>query len=149
MLTEINGNIFESKADVIAHGCNCKGAMGRGLALQMRERFPKMYLKYREFCRDGSFRPGSVWLYVAPDSGPIIANLATQDDWGTDAPKARPEWITESLTKCLTWMDGTYTTLAIPRIGCSLGGLTWIAVKPIIEECCAMFRNITVTAYWR
>ena len=26
-----------------AHGCNCAGAMGKGIALQFRERYLKMY----------------------------------------------------------------------------------------------------------
>ena len=27
-----------------AHGCNCAGAMGKGIALQFKDRFPQMYI---------------------------------------------------------------------------------------------------------
>lgn len=35
-----------------AHGRNCAGAMGKGIALQFKERFPKMYLEYKQLCKE-------------------------------------------------------------------------------------------------
>ena len=41
------GDIFSiSGISCYAHGCNCAGAMGKGIALQFKKRFPQMYLQY-------------------------------------------------------------------------------------------------------
>ena len=38
------GDIFSiSGISCYAHGCNCAGAMGKGIALQFKKRFPQMY----------------------------------------------------------------------------------------------------------
>lgn len=50
MITYIEkGDIF-TLTDVtsFAHGCNCAGAMGKGIALQFRNKYPEMYLEYKE-----------------------------------------------------------------------------------------------------
>ena len=30
-----------------AHGCNCAGAMGKGIAVQFKSKYPDMYLEYK------------------------------------------------------------------------------------------------------
>ena len=43
------GDIFNlNGVHSYAHGCNCAGAMGKGIALQFRERYPKMYAEYKK-----------------------------------------------------------------------------------------------------
>ena len=44
MVTYIEfGNIFTLEGiSGYAHGCNCAGAMGKGIALQFRERYPRV-----------------------------------------------------------------------------------------------------------
>ena len=38
----------------IAHGCNCRGVMGSGFALQVKMMYPKVYETYRkEYERKG------------------------------------------------------------------------------------------------
>lgn len=39
----IEGNLFDGKADVIMHQCNCMCVWGAGFALQMKEVFPEAY----------------------------------------------------------------------------------------------------------
>ena len=43
---EIEGNIFNVGAQVIVHQVNCMGIMGSGVAKQVRDRFPNVYLSY-------------------------------------------------------------------------------------------------------
>jgi O-acetyl-ADP-ribose deacetylase (regulator of RNase III) len=42
------GDLFENAyhAQALAHGCNCQGSMGAGIAVGFRERYPKMYEEY-------------------------------------------------------------------------------------------------------
>lgn len=54
MVTYIeHGNIFDLfEISNYAHGCNCAGAMGKGIALQFKDKFPKMYLEYKRRCKE-------------------------------------------------------------------------------------------------
>ena len=65
MVTYIGqGNIFNIKGiENYAHGCNCSGAMGKGIALQFKNKFPKMYLEYKKLCKEGQFLLGDVFIY--------------------------------------------------------------------------------------
>lgn len=138
MLRIITGNLFDAPQAVVAHGCNCQGAMGRGIALGMRQRFPRMFEHYRSLCLQGKFRPGQVLMWKTPTGW--IANLATQDNWGTQAVQARPEWIETCLTKLVRWCrEHGYSELATPRLGCGLGGLRWEQVEPIFERLASDF----------
>ncbi|WP_313672621.1 macro domain-containing protein [Sphingobacterium multivorum] len=58
-----SGNIF-NLPDVknYAHGCNCAGAMGKGIALQFKEKYNQMYLEYKKRCKDGDFSLGMFFL---------------------------------------------------------------------------------------
>lgn len=49
-----------------AHGCNCAGAMGKGIALDFKVRFPKMYEEYKVRCKNGTFSLGDVFVYSSP-----------------------------------------------------------------------------------
>ena len=50
----LKGDLFNhGDLQTFAHGCNCAGAMGKGIALEFRRRFPSMYLDYKQRCADG------------------------------------------------------------------------------------------------
>jgi O-acetyl-ADP-ribose deacetylase (regulator of RNase III) len=44
----VTGDLFVNRhqAEALAHGCNCQGAMGAGIAVGFRERYPRMYEEY-------------------------------------------------------------------------------------------------------
>jgi O-acetyl-ADP-ribose deacetylase (regulator of RNase III) len=46
----INGNILETEENVIVQQVNCMGVMGAGLAKQIREKYPKVYSEYLNYC---------------------------------------------------------------------------------------------------
>lgn len=76
------GNIFSLNGIWnYAHGCNCAGAMGKGIALQFKEKYPQMYLKYKKLCKDGLFSLGDVFVHDYGNG--IIFNLGTQKTWKT------------------------------------------------------------------
>ena len=81
----VAGDLFanEHQAQALAHGCNCQGVMGAGIALGFRERYPAMYSEYRRRCQAAprQFNPGEVFLWK--DAAlPWVFNLATQEDYG-------------------------------------------------------------------
>ena len=46
MITIQKGDIFDSKMEVLVNPVNCVGVMGKGLALEFKNRYPIMYQKY-------------------------------------------------------------------------------------------------------
>lgn len=125
---EVTGNLFESldKLDSIAHGVNCKGVMGAGIALEIKNRFRSTYLAYQQQCESLSLRPGMAYGYG--ESNLVVWNLATQYIPG---PDARLRWIAASVAKMLDYEEEM--TIGMPRIGCGIGGLQWPDVRTILK----------------
>lgn len=42
-----SGDMFEESADALVNAVNCVGVMGRGVALQFKERFPDNFKAYK------------------------------------------------------------------------------------------------------
>ncbi len=126
------GNIFRIQhIRNFAHGCNCAGAMGKGIALQFRKRFPLMYQQYQLLCRDGKFKPGDVFDYHYEEGA--VFNLGTQATW---REKARMEYIETSIRNMLEIATKSKVRdIAMPAIGAGLGGMDWDMVK---ETICAL-----------
>ena len=81
------GDIFQLEGiHSFAHGCNCAGAMGKGIAVQFKLKFPKMYEEYRILCKNGQFLPGDVYTYQHEKG--VVFNLGTQKSWRTQATLA-------------------------------------------------------------
>jgi ribA/ribD-fused uncharacterized protein len=125
----VRGDIFLSQAQTLAHGCNARGRMGAGIALEIRNRFPTMFEEYRRRCHRGELQPGTV--YLEKGTSPWILNLITQDTTAgaqLDHVERCVRWI------AVDWEIEGITSVAMPRIGSGLGGLPWEAVLPLIEE---------------
>lgn len=121
-----------------AHGCNCAGAMGKGIALQFKNKYPKMYSEYRAMCKDGLFNPGDVFDYNYGNGH--IYNLGTQVSWKT---KARLEYIEDSVVRMLELAaSDNVTKIALPAIGAGLGGLNWNDVKEILNRVSVNYPDI-------
>ena len=137
---------FVEKGDIFAlqgvysyaHGCNCAGAMGKGIALQFKYKFPEMYNEYKRLCQQNKYNPGDVYDY-SYDKGHIY-NLGTQETWRT---KAKIEYIENSLLKMLELaISDNVKAIALPAIGAGLGGLLWEDVKGVIEKVSSQYPSI-------
>ncbi len=49
----VAGDLFANdyQAQALAHGCNCQGSMGAGIAVGFREHYPAMYEEYHRRCK--------------------------------------------------------------------------------------------------
>lgn len=131
MVTYIEfGNIFNLQGiSNYAHGCNCAGAMGKGIALQFKNKFPKMYIEYKRLCKEGLFSLGDIYTYEYGNG--IVFNLGSQNTWKT---KADINAIESSLIKMLSYaQQNNILKIALPKIGAGLGGLNWNDVKFLIN----------------
>ena len=139
------GDLFASGASGLAHGCNCRGVMGAGIARSFRDRWPVMYAEYRERCQDGRFILGEVFAYETgdwPTNGLVIFNLATQLDPG---PHANLYAIEQSVTTMLALArERVVEEVALPRIGAGIGGLDWAEVQRTLEACAAKVPEVSL-----
>ena len=141
----VAGDLFANayQAQALAHGCNCQGAMGAGIAVGFRERYPAMYADYRRRCKAAprQFNPGDVFLWK--DAAlPWVFNLATQEDYGrsrASAGRSHAPATYDAIERALSAMralaDAEHiASIALPRIGAGHGGLAWPNVRAIIER---------------
>jgi len=132
----IRGDLFVNRfgAAALAHGCNCEGSMGAGIAVGFKERYPAMFAEYRRRCKvtPPEFTLGSVFLWQE-DGQPAVFNLATQEK-GWHGRATYPA-IETALTTMRQLADAEgMATLAMPRIGAGYGGLSWKKVRAIVEQ---------------
>lgn len=127
------GDMFQSEKGVYAHGVNTVGVMGAGIARQFKANYPAMYTSYKYACDTGALTPGNV-LYVTISDTHHIANIASQRVPGADA---RLSWLSLGLNDTYQEMNfrgHNDLGLALPQIGCGIGGLDWETVRPLIED---------------
>ena len=129
------GDIFESTAQVIVNPVNCKGHMGKGLALAFKQRYPEMFTTYQQECRTGELHVGHPALFKA--STPWILNFPTKDHWRDDS---RIEYIEEGLAYLAIYYQALgIKSIAFPKLGAGLGRLSWNEVGPLmIKHFCSL-----------
>lgn len=148
-IKEVNGSLIDAKEDIIAHGCNCIGGYGAGIAKFMAERFPLSKEEYIKICKDKNFNLGDVQF--VENNGKIIANCATQNYYGRylkmdkDSIEKRYQAIEECLEKIYIKAKKENLSVAIPRIGCGRARADWNKVKDIIRK---VFKDYPITVYF-
>ena len=156
MIRYIKGDLLSVTKGIIAHGCNCSGGFGSGVAGQIRAKYPEVYERFKQM-PTGLDTVGKVQI-VDATSDLIIANCFTQLNYGKDGYKyADAQAIRKSLRQLANWMDLTSggchptdrETISMPKIGAGLGGLDWdTEVEPIIRELDVEFENIDFDIYY-
>lgn len=141
-----NENIITTDCKIIVHGCNAQGKMGSGVALAIRNRFPKAYKAYMHEHSTKGLEVGTNIIVEEDDK--VIVNAITQEFYGYD----NKQYVSyKAVNECLKRLDlylsrSEYSEdkIAMPRIGCGLGGGDWSEIKPIIER---YLKNYQVEIY--
>lgn len=130
MIRFTQGNLFDAKAQTLVNTVNCVGVMGKGLAKEFRDRWPEMCRHYQVACRRGELRSGKPFLYR--DLGIQILCFPTKDNW---KGPSKYEFIEAGLQAIREhYREWEITSLALPALGCGLGGLEWDKVKALMEK---------------
>jgi len=133
MTQKVAGDILQADTEALVNTVNCVGIMGRGIALQFRKAFPQNYEAYRAVCERKQLQPGMMLVHDLNglDNPRYIINFPTKRHWKS---RSRLEDI-ESGLKALVKEVGSrgIRSIAIPPLGCGLGGLRWSDVRPRIE----------------
>lgn len=126
-------SIFDSGATAIVNAVNCVGVMGGGLALAFKQRYPIMDLDYQEYCDRNMLRPGKLHTYQPSlTNDPWIVNFPTKDHF---KDPSELEYIESGMQQLAVMaVVRNWHSVAVPALGCGLGGLKWDDVLPIIEK---------------
>lgn len=130
MITYVTGDMFSSDRQTLVNAVNTVGVMGKGLALQFKERYPAMYKQYRLKCERDELRIGTLHLYTGYHHW--ILNFPTKRHYKS---KSRLQDVEIGLARLRDeYVDMRITSLALPALGCGYGGLDWKDVQPLIEH---------------
>lgn len=132
-IIETRGNLLDDPAQAHVNTVNTVGVMGGGIALAFKKRYPDMFAAYAADCARGEVVTGLMHLWHNPGPGPrLVVNFPTKQDWRNDSELA---WVVEGLTNLIDVLRAEgVTSIAIPPLGCGLGGLDWAEVRPLIER---------------
>lgn len=130
MIHYVKGDVTEAPQQLIAHGCNCSGGFGSGVAGAIRRKHPEIreaYLKHEPK------ELGTCQFIEHADR--IWVNAFTQQSYGYDgAQYADITAVGYCLAEIADYMEeNEYETIAMPKIGCGLGGLKWEQVSILVE----------------
>ncbi len=143
----IDGDMFFSTLQTLTISVNLQGVMGKGLASRAKYQFPDVYVAYQDSCR--SKRVTATRPYLYKREGSLDEELA---DHGSDLHTANAvKWFLLFATKRkwrensrledieggLDWVRRNFQkegieSLAMPALGCGLGGLDWKDVGPLM-----------------
>ena len=134
MINLQNGDILHSGAQALVNTVNCVGIMGRGIALQFKKAFPENFKFYERACDHGEVRLGSMLVFDTERlTGPrYVINFPTKQHWKSNSRLEDIETGLQSLVGTVRKLG--IKTIAIPPLGCGLGGLKWSDVRPRIES---------------
>ena len=131
----VTGNILRDHAEAIVIPVNTLGIAGAGLARQWALQYPDEHRLYGMVCKDKRFSIGEV-LPVISTPNRLFLCFPTKV-----IPHKRSElvWIEDGLSDLKRLVSTLrIRSLALPALGCGLGGLDWKTVRPLIE---AAFAN--------
>jgi len=144
MIEFCSGNILDANTEALVNTVNTVGIMGKGIALQFKKAFPENYEAYKKACAENRVKVGEMFVYEPHLAcGPrFIINFPTKRHW---KGKSRIEDIDSGLQALVKEVTSREIgSIAIPPLGCGLGGLDWKEVKPKIEAAFAPLKNVKV-----
>jgi O-acetyl-ADP-ribose deacetylase (regulator of RNase III) len=147
MVEITRGNLIETDTEALVNTVNCVGYMGKGIALQFKKAFPDNFNAYERACRTGELKPGKMFVFSTGSlvNPKYVINFPTKRDW---REKSRIEDIQIGLTSLINEIRKLgVSSVALPPLGCGLGGLRWEDVRPLIERAFAALPEVHVVLF--
>lgn len=147
MIKYIDGNVFDTKNDIIAHGCNCIGGYGAGIAKTVATLYPKAKIAYyKKYHSSEKWNLGDTQI-VKVSSDRYIANCATQYDYGS--PKNGKIYVSydgfkKSMEELKRKANLLNASIAMPLIGAGLAGGDWKILEGILNE---VFHDVEIEVW--
>jgi O-acetyl-ADP-ribose deacetylase (regulator of RNase III) len=147
MIKFTTGDILAADVEALVNSVNCVGIMGRGIALQFKNAFPKNFKAYEAACARDAVQPGRMFIFeTGTMTNPkYIINFPTKRHW---RGKSRMEDIEAGLKALVAEIETRrIRSLAIPPLGSGLGGLHWPDVRARIEAALRDLKDVDVLVY--
>lgn len=147
MIEITRGDILTAEAEALVNTVNCVGVMGRGIAAQFKKKFEENFKAYKKVCDAGKLRPGIMFVFDSETllNPRYVINFPTKDHWRA---KSKMEDIESGLEALVDEVrKRRIKSIAIPPLGCGLGGLNWSEVRPKIEMAFAVLDDVQVYLY--
>lgn len=146
MILYKKGNLLDDSAEALVNTVNTVGVMGKGIALQFKQRFPDVFREYEKACKRHELTIGK--MHVVPIHGMVdpqyVINFPTKKHW---KEKSKTRYIEVGLKDLVNVVqDLGLSSIALPPLGCGNGGLPWTEVKKLIENAFAGI-NVDVHVY--
>jgi O-acetyl-ADP-ribose deacetylase (regulator of RNase III) len=142
MVLLTRGDILKAEADALVNTVNCVGFMGRGIAAQFKRAFPDNLRAYEAACKREEVQPGKMLVFETRQlGGPrYIINFPTKRHWRAKSRLADIQAGLKALVLDVRRLG--IRSIAIPPLGCGLGGLDWQDVRPLIESAFAQLEDV-------
>lgn len=143
------GNLLLADADAIVNTVNTVGVMGKGIALQFSKAFPENFAAYERACKAGEVEVGRMFIQehssLEKSHPRFIINFPTKKHW---RQPSRLEYVQSGLNALADDLKRLgIQSVAVPPLGCGLGGLSWTEVLPLIESAASRTPEITWQVY--
>jgi O-acetyl-ADP-ribose deacetylase (regulator of RNase III) len=141
------GDILTAEAEALVNTVNCVGIMGRGVALQFKNRFPENFKAYEAACARDEVQPGRMFVFETRTltNPKFIINFPTKRHW---RGKSRIEDIESGLEALVEAIRARrIRSVAIPPLGSGLGGLDWAEVRPRIVAALRDLPDVATVIY--
>lgn len=141
------GDILKEETEAVVNTVNTKGVMGKGIALQFKERFPENYKRYKKACEAGDVETGKMFV---TETGLLlnpryVINFPTKEHWKNPS---KMEYIHEGLKDLVKIVkEKNITSISIPPLGCGNGGLDWNEVRPAIEKALSSISDLQIVLF--
>lgn len=156
MITRKTGDLLSVTEGFIVHGCNARGIMGSGVALQIRRKYPEAFRGYYEYVKRienynarlggaNGIKLGGKVINHFVDKNLVIVNAITQDSFGRNPDVRYVDY--DAVRECFKTINGMVQArrnndeyskvkkvINFPLIGCGLANGDWEVVKGIIDE---------------
>lgn len=140
MLKVIEGDLLDIEEGILAHQCNCQGVMGSGIALAIKNKWPKVYELYRDqydtyvswakFGETPEAQLGRLQVVAVGDQL-AVANVYGQSLYGASSRKTNYGAVAKAIHLLADYRS---QQIYVPYLmGCGLGGGDWEVYSEIIE----------------
>lgn len=147
MIKFTKGNLLQADVEAVVNTVNTVGVMGKGIALQFKKAYPANFTAYKKACDSGEIQPGEVFVFdlQALANPRYIINFPTKRHW---RGKSKMEDIDSGLVSLVSEVKrlGIHS-VAVPPLGCGLGGLSWSDVYARMETAFQALPEVTWMVY--
>ena len=107
MIETTEGNLLNAPVEALVNTVNTVGIMGKGIALQFKQRFPANFWAYAQACKLGQVQTGRMFVTEPGElTGPRwVVNFPTKQHWRSPS---RMEWVVAGRAR------GSFTDTRVP-----------------------------------